>query len=120
MSPADRRRALGAAGEQAAANWYEAAGFSIVARNWRCDRGELDLVAGRHDLVAFCEVKTRTSATFGAPIEAVTERKARRVRMLAAQWLAQNPRRANVRFDVASVTVCADGSLSVEVSEDAF
>lgn len=120
MSPADRRRSLGAAGEEAAARWYETAGFSIVDRNWRCERGELDLVAARHDVLTFCEVKTRRSNAFGAPIEAVTERKARRVRMLAARWLAQHPGHATVRFDVAAVTVQPDGALAVEVFENAF
>jgi len=100
-----QRRALGISGEDAVAEWYVAAGYEIVARNWRCATGELDLVCRRGRSIVFCEVKTRTSDTFGAPVEAVTRDKQRRVRRLAARWLddAADFRPADVRFDVASV-----------------
>jgi len=99
-----RRQALGAAGEAQAARWYEARGFTVLARNWRCRQGELDLVLGRDGLVVFCEVKTRTSDAFGAPMEAVTRTKQVRLRRLAAAWIGQAATRPReVRFDVASV-----------------
>lgn len=99
-----RRQALGAAGEAQAARWYEAHGFTVLARNWRCRQGELDLVLGRDGLVVFCEVKTRTSDAFGAPMEAVTRAKQVRLRRLAAAWIDQAATRPReVRFDVASV-----------------
>jgi len=76
------------------------------------------------DVVVFCEVKTRSSASFGSPFEAVTPAKQRRVRTLAARWL-RTARRAgaryeHVRFDVAAVTPGPGGDLEVEVLEDAF
>ncbi|MBV8236318.1 MAG: YraN family protein, partial [Acidimicrobiia bacterium] len=58
------RRALGASGEQAAADWYVTNGYEIVARNWRCRDGELDLIVRRGRTFVFCEVKTRTSTAF--------------------------------------------------------
>jgi putative endonuclease len=77
---------------------------------------ELDMVAGRGPTTVFCEVKTRSSATSGAPIEAVTPAKQARVRRLAARWLASAGRRRGVvRFDVASVL---DGQL--QIIEGAF
>jgi uncharacterized protein (TIGR00252 family) len=79
---------LGARGEQRAAEWYTAAGYEIVARNWRCREGEIDIVARRRGELVFCEVKTRTSARFGAPAEAVTVARQRRLRALAARFLA--------------------------------
>ncbi len=110
------RQALGSSGEDTAAAWYEANGYQVLARNWRCRQGELDLVVRRGRTVVFCEVKTRTSAAFGAPVEAVTRTKQMRLRGLAARWLEESPvAPGEIRFDVASVLA---GEL--EVLEGAF
>ncbi|MET0628847.1 MAG: YraN family protein [Acidimicrobiia bacterium] len=116
------RRALGDAGEELAARWYTEAGFAVVDRNWRCRDGELDLVVARPGLVVFCEVKTRRSDQFGAPFEAVTATKQRRIRGLAARWLSEHPdaRAAQLRFDVASITAPRAMLPSIEVITDAF
>jgi putative endonuclease len=117
----DPRRALGTRGEVAVAHWYEEQGYRVVDRNWRCRDGELDLVVERHRVVVFCEVKTRRSDRFGAPVEAITHRKRQRLRVLAAKWLQEH--RAVVRelrFDVASVMPGPDGRFMIEVLEGAF
>ncbi|HEV3134028.1 MAG TPA: YraN family protein [Acidimicrobiia bacterium] len=117
----DPRRRLGIAGEDAVAEWYEAAAYEVLDRNWRCREGELDLVVRRETTLVFCEVKTRASTRFGAPVEAVTATKQRRLRTLASRWLAEHDaRRRTLRFDVASVTRASDGELVVEVLEGAF
>ena len=116
----DARRGVGAAGEEAAARWYEAAGFTILARNWRVRTGELDIVARRGRLVAFCEVKARASDRFGTALDAVTRTKQLRVRRLAAQFLAAHPQAGcTLRFDVAAVRPGAAGP-AVEMLEAAF
>jgi putative endonuclease len=108
--------ARGRWGEERAARWYAAEGFTVLARNWRVRAGELDLVVSRDDLIVFVEVKSRANAAFGDPAAAVTPLKQRRLRMLAAQWLAENAsRRLTVRFDV----VCVLGN-DVRVIEAAF
>jgi len=114
------RQRLGARGEDRAADWYRAAGYEVIARNWRCPEGELDLVAALPGVLVFCEVKTRSSDRFGAPAEAVTAAKQRRLRVLAARFLAEHPHvarsaEAGIRFDVVAVI----GS-TVEVIEAAF
>lgn len=112
------RRELGARGEDAVADWYSGAGYEVVARNWRCRSGELDLILRRGRAYVFCEVKTRTSVAFGAPQEAVTRKKQVRLRALATQWLqSQEPpvRASELRFDVA----CVLGG-QIEVLEGAF
>ena len=120
--PVDRRRALGASGEAAVEQWYLAAGYRLLDRNWRCREGELDLVVGRRHEIVFCEVKTRRSDAFGAPVEAVTVTKQRRLRVLASRWLADHPdvRGGALRFDVASVLAARDAPLKIDVLEAAF
>jgi putative endonuclease len=114
----DPRRALGQRGEDLVAAWYEAEGYTVLDRNWRCRAGELDLVVRRGSTVVFCEVKTRTSTRFGAPVEAVTATKQRRLRSLAGQWLAaRNVRGADLRFDVASVMAPRDEEPVIEILE---
>ena len=101
-----RNLALGAMGEELAAQRLVEAGMRIVDRNWRCRHGELDLVAVDGDTVVFVEVKTRSGLGFGSPAEAVTYAKQRRIRMLAQRWLAESDRHwPQVRFDVVAVLV---------------
>ena len=107
-APRGHRQRLGARGEQLAADWYLARGYAVVARNWRCREGELDLVVSRRGELVFCEVKTRSSDRFGVPAEAVTPAKQRRLRVLAARFLADHTGddaggRRGIRFDVAAV-----------------
>jgi putative endonuclease len=113
----DRRRELGRSGEDAVAEWYTLHGYEVVARNWRCRDGELDLVLRRSRLFVFCEVKARTTTAFGVPAEAVNRRKQARIRRLAARWLQDEApvRAASIRFDVASVLAG-----QIEVIEGAF
>ena len=109
-------RALGVSGEDAAAAWYEANGYEVLARNWRCRTGELDLVVRQGRVLVFCEVKARTTNLLGAPVEAVTRAKQDRIRRLAARWIEEHDARPiTIRFDVASVL----GGV-LEVLEGAF
>src|SRR5438105_4729581 len=78
---------LGRVGEDATVDWYRDHGYALVARNWRCPLGELDLVVARGALLVFCEVKTRAGSSFGAGFEAVTSRKQRKLRQLAEVFL---------------------------------
>ena len=117
----DGRRVVGRQGEDAAAAWYEAAGYEVLDRNWRIREGELDLVVGNAATVAFCEVKTRRGDGFGLPAEAVTTRKQQRLRLLAGRWLAANTTSApQLRFDVAAVLPDGRGGWLVDVITDAF
>jgi putative endonuclease len=117
----DARRAVGAAGEDAVAQWYAGSGYAVVARNWRVREGEIDLVARRGATIVFCEVKTRRSDAFGTAAEAVTPRKQARLRKLAVLWLAANDARADgLRFDVAAVTPDGRGAWTIDVLEAAF
>ena len=129
------KQASGRFGENLAARWYLARGYRLLARNWRCPFGELDIVAAKDGLVVFCEVKARSSLRFGLPAEAVGPLKQARARRVAAAWfaaqsatghngMALGPGRGSarapgsggpVRFDVATVL-----SGKIEVVEGAF
>ena len=99
------KQALGRWGEDRVVRWYRRHGFEVLDRNWRCSRGELDVIAQRGRIVVVCEVKTRSSRAFGNPAEAVGRDKQRRIRGLAVQWLSEQDRMGPVqlRFDVAEV-----------------
>ncbi|MDG4823594.1 YraN family protein [Asanoa sp. WMMD1127] len=115
------RQALGAWGERQAAQYLVDEDFRVVARNWRCPLGEIDIIAWDGDTLVFCEVKTRRGLDFGLPAEAVVGGKARRLRRLGAQWLADNDvRPREVRFDVVSVLVRRTGPVDIDHIRGAF
>jgi putative endonuclease len=111
---------LGQWGEQQAVDLLQSEGLQVLARNWRVREGEIDIVARDGRTVVFCEVKTRSSAACGAPAEAVTAAKARRLRRLALLWLAEHPGGDLIRFDVVSVTRQNRGPALVEHLVGAF
>lgn len=114
------RRSTGVSGEDAAAAAYRRRGYRVVARNWRCRLGELDLVVERNGVLVFCEVKARRESVFGGGYEAVTWRKQAKLRGLAELFLqSRGDRPRGIRFDVASVAVRGARS-AVELFEDAF
>jgi putative endonuclease len=114
------RSSRGRDGEDAALRVYQRRGFRLLARNWRCPLGELDLVLRRGGLLVFCEVKSRTGSAFGGGYEAVTWSKRRKLRQLAEAFLATAGQPSSgIRFDVASVWL-GGGTADVEVFEDAF
>ena len=105
----DDRRALGSEGEGRAARYLVARGYRIAARNVRAGGVELDLVATRGRLVAFVEVKTRRSAHFGSPEEAVDAAKRTRLVRGAAAWLREHGHGSRrVRFDVIALHKTGD------------
>jgi putative endonuclease len=116
----DRRRALGSAGEDTAAAWYERHGYEVLERNWRRREGEVDLIVRAGRTVAFCEVKTRATDAFGTGAESVLPAKQRRIRRLAARWLAElTPASGRALVDLRFDVVCITGG-EVDVIEDAF
>ena len=115
MSNAQQRRALGEYGERLAAQRLAAAGMVVVDRNWRCEHGEIDLVLRDGETLVVCEVKTRRTADFGHPLEAVTATKAARLRVLAACWLVERGvRPAEVRIDLVGILQDGHGRATVE------
>lgn len=111
----DRRRELGATGEQLAAEHLVRRGFQILERNFRTRWGELDVIATDGRVLVFCEVKTRVARdTRRDPLESVHPRKRLQVRRMATQWLTQRPgrpRASDLRFDAIGITLDPGGRL---------
>lgn len=114
---------LGRAGEERAAQHLIERGYTLLDRNWRCPRGEIDIVAARGRTLAVVEVKTRRSDAFGHPLEAIDDRKAARLWALARAWVHAHPehgRGRTVRVDAISVLGPDPATARVEHLEDAL
>ena len=116
---------VGRYGEDLAVRYLDAAGLDVLDRNWRCPEGELDIVALDGAVLAFVEVKTRSTLGYGDPAEAVHPLKAPRIHRLALRWLDAHrecglPRHPPLRFDVVSVLRLAPGGPAVRHLRGAF
>ena len=114
MSGSPHNDNLGAYGERVAAQRLVDEGMVLVDRNWRCDLGEIDLVLRDGDVLVFCEVKTRSSAAYGHPLEAVTPEKGERLRQLALRWVEEHgvdP--PEIRVDLVGVLLAERGAAEV-------
>jgi len=116
---------VGRYGEDLAARYLGEVGLAVLDRNWRCPDGELDIVALEGAVLAFVEVKTRSTLGYGDPAEAVHAVKAARIHRLALRWLDEHrecglPRHLQLRFDVVSVVRLAPGGPAVRHLRAAF
>jgi putative endonuclease len=109
------RNAVGQYGEDVAARYLVDEGLSILARNWRCELGEIDIVARDGSALVICEVKTRRGLEYGSPLESVTYRKLARLRRLVGYWLQEHEIKPDaVRIDVIGVIAPKRGAAVVE------
>jgi putative endonuclease len=119
--PGNERQALGTAGEEQAALFLQQRNYRIMARNFRCKGGEVDIIARDGKTLVFVEVKTRRNLAYGVPQAAVTPFKQRQISKAALTWLAKNRLHdAAARFDVIAVLVDAAGSSLIEHIPNAF
>ncbi len=105
--PPARNAAVGASGERVAALLLEQAGCRVIARNWHCRGGELDLVALDGDTLVCVEVRVRTGVAHGSAAESVVGVKTKRVLHAGAAFLDAHPEHAEriVRIDVVAITL---------------
>ena len=118
---ADPRKSLGAAGEQAVVAYLKKHRHKILARNYTCRCGELDIVARDGEVIVFVEVKTRRPDPMFDPARTVTAAKRRKVRQVARHYLrACNMVDRVCRFDIASVILPEEGEPQINLIENAF
>ena len=106
--------------EDLVASFYQRNGYEIVARNWHCREGELDIVATSHSdtglTIVVIEVKARATNNFGTPFESVTLAKQKKLRITTTKFLAANPElHGEIKFDVVAVL-----GTKIEVLQNAF
>ena len=116
-----RQKNVGKLGEDCAAQFLEAAGYTIVARNFRIRSAEIDIIAQRDNLIVFVEVKARSSVRYGLPVEAVNFRKQKKIIEAAGVFL-QDEKFCDCacRFDVAEVYLNGERVEEINHIENAF
>lgn len=107
----DPRKGLGRLGERLAAEALQKAGLSILALNWRCSRGEIDILAREGDVVVVVEVKTRRGRQAGTPEQGVDDPKRRKLCALAQAYIDATGWEGLVRIDVVAVELDSAGHL---------
>lgn len=111
---------LGKKGEDLAAGWLSGRGYRILHRNWRHGRYEIDIIAGREQVLHIIEVKTRRSFAFGPPEQSVSRRKILHLLRAAARWLANYPGHTRVQFDVLAITLRENAAPDYFLIEDVY
>lgn len=105
------RKSLGQWGESVAALHLEAKGYEVVDRNWRCSRGEIDLVMRAGENYVFVEVKTRRGKLMGLPEEGLTPKKSAKIIELAQYYLAVHELDVDWRIDLVAIELDHTGKL---------
>lgn len=98
-----RNNIVGAWGEAVAADFLRNKKYKIIATNYRCRFGEIDIIAENRKYLVFAEVKLRKSDKFAAAAEFVDSYKQERLRSTAELYLSENPTRLQPRFDVIEI-----------------
>ncbi|MCX7784622.1 MAG: YraN family protein [candidate division WOR-3 bacterium] len=115
-----KMKELGKKGESLAEKYLEKQGFKILAKNYRCPLGEIDIIAKEQDTIVFIEVKTRHSDFIAEPFESVGRKKQMKLRNLAEHYLAEKDwENCEIRFDVLSI-VSSDRDEKIEHIKNAF
>jgi putative endonuclease len=96
---------LGKKGEELAAEWLTGNGYTILVRNWRHGRYEVDIIASHDGILHIIEVKSRQSELYGRPEESISRKKFQNIMRGASGWLAQFPGHKRIQYDVLAITI---------------
>lgn len=115
------RNDLGRVGEQLAAQYLIQRGYTLLASNWRCKGGEIDLVVQHGSSIVFVEVRTRRAASVDAALESITPRKRERLLTAIHTYLTETGlESADWRVDIVAVAIRSNSPPLVEHLEDGF
>lgn len=116
----NRASEIGRLGEKAAVKWLRKNGYMIRDLNWRNGRYELDIVAEKHFVTHFVEVKTRSTGGFTTPEDAITNDKFMALTKAARSYVAQFHIDTECQFDLIAIDVALDGTLNIRMIEKAM
>lgn len=111
---------FGKQAEQHAVEYLESKGYRIVAKNFRYQKAEIDIIAEYENLLIIIEVKARANNLFIEPYEAVDKRKIKLIVSAADAFLRENPYESEVRFDIVSIIREEGNQLKIQHIENAF
>lgn len=108
---------IGNIGEVIAKDYLLSQGYEILNRNYRCPKGEIDIIAKEQDVIIFVEVKTRTNTKYGQPFEAVDRRKLQRLYTISQFYIYENKlNQYKYRFDIVSINLNQSGNTHASIS----
>jgi putative endonuclease len=115
------RKPFGQHGEQLAVEHLQQQGYTVVGVNWRCNHGEIDVIAQHNDTLVFVEVRTRHASSPETAFESITPRKRKKLAALAHTYLSlHNLEQVNWRVDVIAIALPPSGQPIIEQAEDAL
>lgn len=114
-----KHNTIGQEGERIAAEYLINKNYTIIARNYRIGKAEIDLIAQNENRRIFIEVKTRTSAKYGSPDEFITHQKERMIIDAANHWMMENSWEGEFQFDIISI-ILSEGDPEIQHFPDAF
>jgi putative endonuclease len=118
-TPQEQKQTLGQRGENVIAKLMQQRGYEVLARNWRCSYGEIDIVGRSGDTLIICEVKTRKTLIAGTPESEIAPRKKERIQKMAELYIkCEQPRTSTVRMDIGTVVVYRPDRAMVRYLED--
>ena len=110
---------LGKKGEQLAVNYLQEHNYTIVERNYRFDKAEVDIIAKKKDIFAIIEVKTRSTIEFGNPQDFVKPKQIQRLVKAVDEYVTVNDLDVEIRFDIIAI-VKEKNKYNIEHLKDAF
>ena len=114
------RQERGARGEDAAVEYLRQNGFTIIERNYRIGKSEVDIIASYRDELHFVEVKTRKVGSMTAPEEAINEQKCRAMRRAASAYMAQHNSPLEPCFSLIAIEMIGERVESLRFVENAL
>jgi putative endonuclease len=111
---------IGKSGERIACEWIASRGYTVLHKNWRTGRREVDLIAEKDQCLHFIEVKTNTTLQFGYPEQRVSVRKMQHLLKAAEEYLVLHPGCTQIQFDTLSILLNPKQHPQIHYFEDVY